>query len=427
MKDSAEQLYAIYKLHPKVCTDTRTIIPDSIFFALKGGSFNANEFAEQALKNGCKYSVIDEEKYKKDERFILVDDVLKSLQELAKYHRSQLKIPFIGITGTNGKTTTKELIKTVLSKKYITLATTGNLNNHIGVPLTILSVTDAVEIAVIEMGANHVGEIAMLCEIAQPDYGIITNIGKAHLEGFGSFEGVIKAKSELYQYIKKTKGKVFVNADNELLSKLLEGIEKITYGTSEKSNCRGEVTEVNPFMKITFSGENIASHLPGRYNAENILCAICVGGFFGVEMKSIKQAIEEYIPSDNRSQLVKKRSNTLLLDAYNANPTSMEASVSNFADMDLPNKVLIIGDMFELGNFSKTEHEKILKLIFQKNFSKILLIGAEFCEAGKNSAYKLFKNSQEAFDWLKKNPIENSTILIKGSRGMKLEKVVEAL
>ncbi len=427
MKVAIEQLYSIFRSYPHICTDTRSIIPNSIFFAIKGESFNGNEFAKNAINSGCSHAVIDEKKFEADDRFLLVDDVLSTLQKLAVHHRSHLKIPFIAITGTNGKTTTKELIRTVLSKKFNTLATAGNLNNHIGVPLTVLSVNDKTEIAVIEMGANHTGEIKFLCHIAQPNYGIITNIGKAHLEGFGSFEGVVRAKSELYDYIRKTHGKVFIHAGNDLLMKQAGNIEKITYGSSGTLNVKGEIASAGEYVKIKWLGTTVPSHLTGQYNAENILCAICVGNYFGIDKETIAEAVKDYVPSNNRSQVIKKNSNTILLDAYNANPSSMEVSVNNFTGMNLPNKMVVLGDMFELGKYAKEEHRKIAEAVLQKGFMKVILVGPEFCEAGKNSSCMLFKNTEEVMEWFRKNPVRNSAILIKGSRGMKLERLVEVL
>jgi UDP-N-acetylmuramoyl-tripeptide--D-alanyl-D-alanine ligase len=432
-----QQLYSLFLQHPVICTDTRNILPNSIFFALKGANFNANEFAEQALNAGCSLVVIDEEKYKKDERYFLVDDVLTVLQGLANHHRKQLNIPVIGITGTNGKTTSKELVNAVLSQQFNVLATKGNLNNHIGVPLTLLSITKQHEVAIIEMGANHQGEIAELCSIAQPNYGMITNIGKAHLEGFGGYEGVIKTKNELYQYIKKTGGKLFVNADNPLLDQLSSGINRITFGTSENVDFTGKFIESNPFVKLQYKAKTeggsvdkkpiVQTHLVGNYNFENILAAACIGNYFKLTDDKIKAGIESYVPSNNRSQVIQTKHNVLLLDAYNANPSSMNAAIENFAQMDKPNKMVILGDMLELGVDSKKEHDAIVSLLKQKNLSNAILVGPFFKEAGKLMNALTFNNSDECIDYLKQNLIQNSTILIKGSRGIKLEKVAEVL
>ena len=361
----------------------------------------------------------------------LVKNVLSSLQELAKYHRAQLNIPVLCITGSNGKTTTKELMRCVLSKKYNTLATAGNLNNHIGVPLTLLSVTKDIQFAIVEIGANHVGEISLLCEIAQPDYGLITNIGKAHLGEFGGPENVIKAKSELYQYLKKTKKKIFFNSDNPLLSSLSEDTNRINYNTTFTCS----LCEASPFLKIQFEDQIISSQLIGIYNLENVASVICAGKYFGVENEKIKQAIEEYIPSDSRSQILKKGSNTIISDAYNANPDSMRVAIENFSSIKSENKILILGDMLELGDYSAQEHQVILKLIMDNNFERVILIGKNFISAALainfSAKEKFFFNTSDEFicniqsiPLLQNNP---SFILIKGSHGIRLEKVVKYL
>ncbi len=427
-------LYKHYLETPVITTDSRKAGPGTIFFALKGDNFNGNQFAEAALKQGCSYVVVDEEAYYKGERYILVKDCLASLQELAAYHRKQLKIPFIAITGSNGKTTTKEFIHAVLSKKFKTLATAGNLNNHIGVPLTILSITPDIEIAIIEMGANHIGEIAMLCEIAKPDHGLITNIGRAHIGEFGSFEAIVKAKTEMYGFIRGHKGKVFINSSNPLLLENAQGIEKITYGSSANDFCRGELLGADPFVKIRYEGEEMTSQLIGKYNFENILASVCIGKYFGVESSKIREAVESYVPSNNRSQVVKTDKNTLVLDAYNANPSSMKAALENFAEMQGGNKWLILGDMRELGKYEVEEHQGILKFIEEKKFKNVILVGDVFAKAALEiktipSAFLFFKNSDELVNRLKESPLSNepALILIKGSRGIKLEKAVEFL
>lgn len=432
-----EDLYSHFLKHPIVCTDTRDIQEGSIFFALKGDNFNANKFAEQALDSGCSLVVIDEANYQKDERYFLVEDVLTTLQALANYHRKQLSIPIISITGTNGKTTSKELLNAVLSQKYNVLATKGNLNNHIGVPLTLLNITAKHEIAIVEMGANHQGEIAMLCSIAEPDFGMITNIGKAHLEGFGGYEGVVKAKSELFNFIKQKSGKLFVNADNKLLQQLSDGIEKITFGTTESDDFIGEFVESNPYVKLKCKAKNdsqgivekpvITTQLIGNYNFENILAAACIGHYFDVSEDQIKKGLENYIPANNRSQVMQTQSNLLLLDAYNANPSSMNAAIENFSQMDQSNKMAILGDMLELGDDSAIEHDSIVALLNNKNITNVLLVGPFFKESGKSIKAKTFSNSDELVAYLKIHPVKNNTILIKGSRGIKLEKVVEVL
>ncbi len=431
------ELYSHFLKHPVVCTDTRDIKPNCIFFALKGDNFNANQFAEEALKKGASLVVIDEEKYKKDERYFLVKDVLTTLQQLANYHRKQLSIPIIGITGSNGKTTSKELINEVLSQKYNVLATKGNLNNHIGVPLTLLSITNEHEMAIVEMGANHQGEIEMLCNIAEPNFGMITNIGKAHLEGFGGEQGVIKAKNEMYVFIKKSGGKLFVNTDNELLKNLSTSINRVSYGTSNDVDFIGVFIESNPFVKLKckakndtkniFEKELITTQLIGKYNFENILGAACIGNYFNVSEAEIKIGIENYIPSNNRSQVMQTKYNLLLLDAYNANPSSMNAAIENFSQMNQANKMVILGDMLELGDDSEKEHNAIVNLLQQKNITNVILVGKYFQQAGQKINAKAFSTSDELLEYFKINSIKNHTILVKGSRGIKLEKVVEVL
>ena len=442
-----QELYKHFLKHPVVCTDTRDIKQNAIFFALKGDNFNANKFAEQALELGCSLVVIDEIfplstadseiNAPKDERYFLVEDVLSTLQALANHHRKQLSIPIISITGSNGKTTSKELLNAVLSQKYNVLATKGNLNNHIGVPLTLLNITAQHEIAIVEMGANHVGEIAMLCSIAEPDFGMITNIGKAHLEGFGGYAGVVKAKSELYHFIQKKGRQLFVNVDNKLLDQLSEGINKITFGTSESADYIGFFVESNPYVKLKCKSGNdihpidakpvIATQLIGRYNFENILAAACIGSYFDVSEEQIKVGLENYVSSNNRSQVMQTKRNLLLLDAYNANPSSMKAAIENFVQMDQPNKMVILGDMLELGDESAKEHDLIITFLKDKNIVNLFLVGPCFMESGKSINAKTFSVSDEVVDYLKLNPLENATILIKGSRGIKLEKVVEVL
>jgi UDP-N-acetylmuramoyl-tripeptide--D-alanyl-D-alanine ligase len=433
-----ENLHSIFLKHPDVCTDTRELKPGAIFFALKGENFNGNKFAEQALNNGCSYAVIDEAVYKKDERFVLVDDVLDGLQELANYHRNQLNIPVIGITGSNGKTTTKELINAVLSKKFKVLATKGNLNNHIGVPLTLLSINKHHDMAIIEMGANHQGEIELLCSIAEPDFGIITNIGKAHLEGFGGIEGVKKGKSELYKFIQQKKGKLFVHGDDEVLVELAGSTAKVTYGTKKLYDIVGAMLSASArFISFQWAtrynasdlkkSEVVHTQLVGVYNYYNLLCAACVGNYFKVEDAMINKALHEYSPSNNRSQLYKTKNNTLILDYYNANPSSMSLAIENFASLDSSEKMAVLGDMLELGADSAVEHKAIIDLLQRKNITNAILVGPLFMEASKNSSYQSFPASDTAADYLKEKGVKDQTILIKGSRGIKLEKVVEVL
>jgi UDP-N-acetylmuramoyl-tripeptide--D-alanyl-D-alanine ligase len=413
------------------------VVPGAIFFALQGDNFNANTFAEKALEAGCSLAVIDDVNYKKDERYVLVDDVLATLQALANHHRRQLSIPVISITGSNGKTTSKELLNAVLSQKYNVLATKGNLNNHIGVPLTLLSITSEHEMAIVEMGANHQGEIAMLCGIAEPDFGMITNIGKAHLEGFGGYEGVIKAKNELYQYVHKKGGKLFVNEDNELLKKLSAGMNKVTFGIGSTVDVQGVFLESNPFVKLKFKAKNdtqnihekpvISTQLIGNYNFENILAAACIGNYFDVSDEQIKQGLEGYVSSNNRSQVMQTAHNLLLLDAYNANPSSMRAALENFSQMNQGNKMVILGDMLELGAESDKEHDAVVQLLKEKNITNALLVGPLFMKAGKAINATVFANSDEVVNYLKAHPVKNNTVLVKGSRGIKLEKVVDVL
>ncbi len=425
------EVYNIFLKYPSISTDTRDIKPDSIFFSLKGDNFNGNIFADKAIEKGAIYAIIDESKFKKDSRYILVDNALDTLQQLAIIHRNHLKIPIIGITGTNGKTTTKELINCILSQKYKTLATQGNLNNHIGVPLTVLSITNEHEIAIIEMGANHIGEIGELCRISQPDFGIITNIGKAHLEGFGNLEGVIKTKNDLYLEVAKKNGKLFVNADNPILNNLSENIDRICYGKSSTNYCYGNLKKQNAFINIEYYCDSnydlINTQLVGFYNFENILAAITIGCYFKIEKQFIKKALENYLPTNSRSQIVKSKTNTIILDAYNANPSSLEASIKNFAEIVADNKILMIGDMLELGEYSEVEHRNILHIIEMLNFNNVILVGPQFSSVCEKKDWLCFKNSMLAKDWLILNPIKNAYVLIKGSRGIKMEVVLESL
>ncbi len=430
MKPTIEELYKIFLQNPVICTDTRNIAPGSLFFALRGDNFNANLFAEDALKKGCSYAIIDEKINYTHPNLIQVKDVLSTLQNLAKFHRNKLNIPVIGITGTNGKTTTKELINIVLSKKFDVIATRGNLNNHIGVPITILSIKRETGIAIIEMGANHPGEIKTLCEIARPNFGIITNIGKAHLEGFGSFQGVIDTKNELYQYIRNFQGEIFINADNSLLSQLSIEMKRIFYGTDTKLFSASRIVASNPFLEIEFFNkgkwELVKSNLVGAYNFENINAAFCIGRHFAVPINKIKEALEEYQPSNNRSQVIRTAKNTIIMDAYNANPSSMEAALENFSKTDLPAKVLLLGDMRELGSEAEKEHLKIIHLIEKNQFKEVILVGDIFCSiAGKK--FNCFQTSLQAASWLEENPVTDKSILIKGSRGIQLEKILKTL
>ena len=425
-----KDIYSLFLQNPSICTDTRKINKGDIFFALKGESFNGNKFADKAIKEGCSFAIIDEEEYKTSEKHIIVKNVLTCLQELASYHRDQIKIPIIGITGTNGKTTTKELIRSVLQTKFNTYATEGNFNNHIGVPLSLLSINSKHEIAVIEMGANHQHEIAELANIAKPNFGIITNIGKAHLEGFGSFENLRNTKKELYDYIDANKGLLFVNSDNDLLSDMSSNIRKFTYG-SNKADSKAKYTQAAPFLVMELISPKgllyVKTKLIGGYNYENALAAASIGRYFKIDDLEIKKALETYTPSNNRSQLKKTKRNTLILDAYNANPTSMKASILNFKEIKDKNKVIILGDMLELGDESNKEHELIIKLFKDNNLGKIFLVGPIFFKQDCSSYVKKFEKTEELIKFLKDEPLDNHTILIKGSRGIKLEDCIDIL
>jgi UDP-N-acetylmuramoyl-tripeptide--D-alanyl-D-alanine ligase len=434
---STEELYNLFiECKQKITTDTRKLETDSIFFALKGDNFDANLFAPNAIEGGCKYSIVDNNQISNNENILLVEDVLKTLQDLAKYHRQKLKIPVIGITGSNGKTTNKELIHAVLSKKYNTYATKGNLNNHIGVPLTLLSINEQHEMAIVEMGANHQGEIAMLCELADPDFGIITNIGKAHLEGFGGEEGVKKGKSELYKYLEKKQGKIFINGDDEVLNELGKNLTKVYYGENSNYDVYGKQYQNSEFVEFKWNTklkelENqtlIKTNMFGHYKFINLLCAACIGNYFKVNELDINLALEAYVPEMNRSQVKQTKTNTLILDAYNANPSSMFLAIENFKERTNENKVLILGDMFELGEYSYQEHHKILTQLQKSNFQTVFLVGIHFFELKDEfKNYIFLKTTDDLINILNSSKISNSTLLIKGSRGMKLEKIVDSL
>lgn len=422
-----DYIYKIYRQHPEICIDTRQISVGCIFFALKGPNYNANEFALNALNNGAAYAIVDEEKYVLDERFILVQDSLKCLQELANFHRKKLNCPIIGITGTNGKTTSKELCYEVLSQKYKVTATKGNLNNHIGVPLSLLSISTDTEIAIIEMGANHLGEIEFLCSLAEPTHGIITNIGKAHLEGFGSVEGVIKTKTELYNFLSEKRAPIFIKDNQQILiDKLPLNCQAISYGQLESSSYKIQSKGAQPFVKVNAEGNTIDSKLIGEYNFDNIALSIAIGLEFGVNIKQIKEAIENYTPTNNRSQLIETKTNTILLDAYNANPMSIEKAIQNMVQIEQDSKVMILGDMFELGEESEKEHINIINNCLNSGVQKIYLVGELFNKYNA-SAFSSFKTTAELIIELKKHPIKDAFVLIKGSRGMRLENVVEYL
>lgn len=428
---SIQDFYETYFVkYPHVSTDTRTISKDSIFVALKGANFDGNQYALQAIEAGAICAVVDDVSLQ-SEKCVVVDDTLKFLQDLAHYHRLQLNIPVIGITGTNGKTTTKELVSTVLAKKYKVEYTRGNLNNHIGVPMTLLSITKDIEIAVVEMGANHPGEIQDLVEIAEPTIGLITNVGKAHLQGFGSFENIIKTKTALYRFVSSHNGTLFVDADNENLMKNIPSnstIEKYSFSTSDFYSGKmldNAIYAAFSFTNIDGESIDIYSSLYGEYNAKNMLAAATVGSYFGVEINDIKEAIEGYVPSNNRSQLKKTEKNTLILDAYNANPTSMRASLETFVSMKAENKCVILGEMGELGEASLQEHISILEILKNSSIKQINLVGNWPHIEGIIANY--YANSEELKNHIQSNPIKDATILVKGSRSVKLEVVVVVL
>ncbi len=422
-----QELYNIYIGHRKISTDTRNIQKDSLFFALKGSLFNGNNFALQALENGASFAICDEQTTS-DSRIIMVDNVLDTLQKLASYHRDMLKIPIIGITGTNGKTTTKELLYTVLQTKFNTLATHGNLNNHIGVPLTLLSINSNHDIAIIEMGANHIDDIAELCEIAKPTHGIITNIGKAHLQGFGSIEGVTKAKRALYDYIILNHGKLIVDSDNELLMSLSKNANTFLYGENS-GETSGYIKINNPLISVSLKNVSTAinTQLVGSYNLKNILAAIATGKVFGIDIKKMAQAISSYQPQNNRSQLIEGKRNKIIMDAYNANPSSMLEALNNLENIPHPKKVLILGDMLELGEESEKEHQKIYDKIQNIEHTLCLLIGEYFSALPHSNKTLTFVETTKAQIYIKENPIENALILVKGSRGIKLETLLEQI
>lgn len=421
-----ENLYDLFVSSSGVSTDTRRILSGSLFFALRGGNFNGNAFALDALEKGASYAVIDEAQYAKDPRCILVGNVLETLQYLAHYHRRNFDIPFIAVTGSNGKTTTKELIYHILSRKFKTIATKGNLNNHIGIPLTLLSIPVDTEMAIIEMGANHQKEIEGYCRIAEPTHGIITNIGKAHLEGFGGFEGVKKGKGELYDYLLETGGRAFINSQNAILMSMQRFADPVLY-PAEKDFYTCRLLSTEPFIKFRAeNGEVYDTHLIGAYNFDNIATALCIGKFFGVASSEANQAVAAYIPDNNRSQVINKKTNSIILDAYNANPTSMRAAIGTFNHLNASNKWAILGDMFELGEESEKEHRELGCLLNEQHFAEILLCGNQMKFAAEECASaRYFPTRKELEDFLEKAKPEQANFLIKGSRSMGLEKVLD--
>ena len=441
-----KELYELFLQHPTITTDSRDVPEGSMFFALKGDTFDGNAYATAALEKGAAYAVIDEKEYAKEshDRLILVEDVLTTLQQLAKYHRVHLGTPIIGITGTNGKTTTKELISAVLKKKYNVLYTQGNFNNHIGVPKTLLQLTKEHDIAVIEMGANHPGEIKTLVEIVLPDFGIITNVGKAHLLGFGSFEGVIRTKGELYDFLRTIQGTVFINNDNPHLLGISDGLKLVKYGQKDAKDLlvKGELVECNPFLKFEWQTSStltpqlstvncqlstVQTRLIGSYNLDNALAAACIGTFFNVPATDISAALEEYTPSNNRSQLTITQDNKLVVDAYNANPTSMRAALDNFRLIKAEHKMCILGQMGELGDVSEEEHQKVIDLLGDCGFEKVWLVGENFAKTAHPAHYRLFANVEEVKAAIATEKPQGYLILIKGSNSNKLVQTVELL
>jgi UDP-N-acetylmuramoyl-tripeptide--D-alanyl-D-alanine ligase len=432
-----KDIYSKFLKSNGVVTDSRKVQPNDFFVALKGDNFDANIFASQVLEKGASYVLIDNKDYYVDDRTILVENTLEALQQLANYHRKQLNLPIIALTGSNGKTTTKELINAVLAEKYKVKATVGNLNNHIGVPLTLLSFDYKTEIGIVEMGANHQKEIEFLCGIAEPNLGYITNFGKAHLEGFKGYQGVIKGKSELYEYIRseefdedeEPKKKVFVNLDDAIQVEKTEDLNRFTFSfQDEKANVFIKSVEANPFVKVAFEDVEIQSNLIGKYNAANIAAAIAVGKYFKVDTAKIKNAIENYIPTNNRSQILEKNSNKIILDAYNANPSSMKVAIENFLDLEGDSKMMILGDMFELGKESLQEHKNIISLLENQSEIEVFFVGNDFyTNRIENKNIQFFQSFEQLKDQFNTLKITNKTILIKGSRGMALERILEVI
>jgi UDP-N-acetylmuramoyl-tripeptide--D-alanyl-D-alanine ligase len=428
-----ESLYEIFSQCSEITIDSRKCPKDALFFAIKGDRFDGNQFAMDALQNGCRYAVIDNPAFALDDRFVLVQDTLLALQQLANYHRRVLNIPVIAVTGTNGKTTTKELLAAVLSKEFNTLYTQGNLNNHIGVPLTLLKLTLNHQIAIIEMGANHPGEIALLAEIAAPDYGIITNIGKAHLEGFGSFEGVIQAKGELYDYIRKHNGSIFLHVDNPILKQIAGDAHIIGYSTQGTLPALVQVESTGdvPFLSVTWKKadtdviHHINTHLVGNYNLENVAAAVCAGTFLGIPASTINSAIEAYTPSNLRSQWQDTPHNHLIVDAYNANPSSMKAAIENLVSMDNAPKGVILADMLELGKFAINEHASVVNTLKNSYLDLVFLVGPQFAQT--KAPFTTFESTDQLIAFLQEHPVKGFTLLVKGSHGMHLENCLSYL
>ena len=421
------KIYALFNKYKSVSIDTRSIKPNDIFFAIKGPNFDGNNFALQAIKTGASYVISDNPDIsKKSDKIIYVENSIKALQKLANYHRRKLNTKIIAITGSNGKTTSKELIFNVLKTKYKTTATKGNLNNHLGVPLSLLEINENTEFGIIEMGANHLNEIAQLCKIAEPSFGYITNFGNAHLEGFGSIEGVIKGKSELYNFLKNNKSLIFYNSENIIQTSLINNYKNTyTFGINSKSKCIINKSKSENTLNVSYQNKIIKSTIYGDYNFENICIAIAIGEYFEVDFKNIKKGIESYIPKNNRSQISLKNNNTIILDAYNANPTSMSLALESFKKTNYKNKMIILGDMFELGKDSNYYHQEITNSLEKINDSTIYIVGEYFFNTKHSDRIRSFSSSKELINNLSKTNVSNYSILIKGSRGMQLEKIIE--
>ena len=423
-----EQIYELYQKAYTVTTDSRTITPGCVFVALKGEHFDGNDFALKVAEDGVAACVIaDRQDLPKRDGLFVVEDSLKALQELAKYHREKLGLPVIGITGTNGKTTTKELVSAVMAKKYNIVFTQGNFNNQLGVPLTLLRIKPGTEMAVVEMGASHPGDINELTNLGEPNFGMITNIGRAHLRDFGGYEGVIKTKNEMYQYIGAHNGLLFVNKDNELLMGLANNINKVTYGTGNDADIQGKMLSANPYLSVEWNGHKIDTQLVGDYNFENVMAAICIGTYFKVAANDIVEALSSYCPTNNRSQVVETGKNRVIMDAYNANPTSMSHAIKNFRNICKDANLLILGDMRELGTESEQEHKTIIGLIKELGFKKVYLVGEEFSKCSKNSEYSTFNNVEELAHYVQQHPISGFDILVKGSNSVHLNKIIDSL
>lgn len=426
--NTIEKIYEYYKKAYTLTTDSRNISKDCIFVALKGEHFDGNDFALKVAEEGVASAVIaDRKDLPRHDRLFVVEDSLKCLQELAKFHREKLGLPIIGITGTNGKTTTKELVSAVLSKKYNIVFTQGNFNNQLGVPLTVLRIKPGTDIAVVEMGASHPGDIDELTNIGEPNYGMITNIGRAHLRDFGGFEGVIKTKNEMYQYIGAHKGLLFVNKDNELLMGLANNINKVTYGTCNDANIQGKMLSANPYLSVEWNGHQIDTQLVGDYNFENVMAAICIGTYFKVAEKDIFDALSSYCPTNNRSQVIETGKNRVVMDAYNANPTSMSHAIRNFRNICKDDNLLILGDMRELGDESEQEHKTIIELLKELNFKNVYLVGSEFAKVTGKSEYSSFNDVEELAQYLQQHPVSGFDILVKGSNSVHLNKTIDSL